>query len=251
MAPASPRDDLADLRVLVTGGASGIGAALVLELASRGARVASLDIAPHGAEIVRDLPGGYERHLFVRADVTDERAVATAVETAAERLGGLNGVCNAAGIPDDGSLCEQVSHETWRHVMAVDLDGPFLVTRSALPHLLSRGGSVVNIGSIASVGAAGGGVAYTAAKHGLLGLTRRLAKEYGRQGVRVNAICPGYVATPMNLPYREMLTDTIGATVAGRWAEPVEIARIAAFLLSDAATYMMGAAVMADGGSTL
>lgn len=242
--------DLVALRAVVTGGASGIGAALVHELASRGARIACIDIAPGGADVVAGLPGG--PHLFVQADVTDEPAVNAAVASAASHLGGVNAVCNAAGIPDDGRRCEEVSLESWRHVLAVDLDSSFLVTRAALPHLRTAGGgAIVNIGSIASVGAQGGGVAYTAAKHAVLGLTRRLAQEYGPEGIRVNAVCPGYVATPMNLAYREMLTDTVKSTAAGRWAEPAEIARIAAFLLSDAATYMVGSVVMADGGSTL
>ena len=246
-----PVSDLTHVRAIVTGGASGIGAAVVRELAARGARVACLDIGD-GADLVAALPGGTARHVFVPADVTSEPGVAEAVTLAATELGGINGVCNVAGIPDDGQPCEHVSVATWRRVLAVDLDGPFLVTKAALPHLRKEGGgSVVNIGSIASVGAQGGGVAYTAAKHAVLGLTRRLAKEYGPERIRVNAICPGYVATPMNVAYRDLLADTIEATPAGRWAEPVEIARIAAFLLSNAATYMMGSIVMADGGSTL
>ena len=237
---------------VVTGGASGMGAAIARELASRGARVAVLDVQDAAARaVVQKLPGGTDVHLAVMVDVASPDEVARAVETVTGRFGGIDLLCNAAGMPDDATPCHEMTLEQWHRVLAIDLTGPFLVTRAVLPSMLARGqGAIVNIASIAGLVASGGGVAYTAAKHGLLGLTKRLAAEYGPLGIHVNAVCPGYIRTPMNLPYREMLAETIAATPAGRWAEPEEVAALVVHLLSDESRDIMGAAVTIDGGTT-
>ena len=238
---------------LVTGGASGMGKAVAGELAARGALVAVLDVRPTELEQAkRELksPAGQE-HLAVPADVTNADAVRAAVASVVTHCGGVDLLCNSAGIPDDATPCHEMSLEQWQKVLAIDLTGPFLVSREVLPSMISRGGgAIVNIASIAGLVASAGGVAYTAAKHGLVGLTKRMATEYGPRGIQVNAVCPGYIATPMNVPYRDMLKEVIAATPAGRWAEPDEVAALVVHLMSGKSRYMMGAAIPIDGGAT-
>lgn len=230
-----------------------MGRCVAQQLAECGVKVAVLDLDGEGArDTIKQLPGDVDSHLAISVDVTDEESVNAAIARVTEELGAIDLLCNAAGIPDDGRPTHEVSLADWRRVMAVDLEGPFLVSKAVVPGMVGRGnGSIVNIASLAGVVASAGGSAYTAAKHGLLGLTKRMAAEYGPLGVRVNAVCPGYIATPMNLPYRDMLVDTIAATPAGRWAEPEEVARLVIFLLSEQSPYIMGASVMIDGGASL
>lgn len=229
-----------------------MGRAIAVELAARGARVAVLDIREDAArDVLEELDGGTGHHIAVTADVTSPAEVSQAIDTVIGALGGVDLLCNVAGVPDDATPCHEMSLAQWHQVLSIDLTGPFLVSRAVLPSMLARGGgAIVNVASIAGLVASGGGVAYTAAKHGLLGLTKRLAVEYGPRGIRANAICPGYITTPMNLQYREMLKDTVEATPAGRWAEPDEVARLVAFLLGDSG-YILGATVAIDGGATV
>lgn len=238
---------------IVTGGASGMGKAVAAELAARGARVAVLD---NDRGLLDHAQGGLDcsagqRHMALCADVTRPNEVRDAIAAVVADAGGVDLLCNSAGIPDDATPCHEMSLEQWQAVMAVDLTGPFLVSKEVLPSMISRGGgAIVNIASMAGLVASAGGVAYTAAKHGLVGLTKRMAAEYGPQGIQVNAVCPGYIATPMNLPYREMLKDVIAATPARRWAEPEEVARLVVHLMGRDARYVMGAAIPIDGGAT-
>lgn len=230
-----------------------MGRSVAESLAAAGVRVGVLDLnADAAASVVASLPGGASQNHAVIVDVTDEDAVNRAVAEVISTLGPVTLLCNAAGIPDDARPMHEVDLAQWRRILSVDLDGPFLVSRAVIPGMLSQGrGSIVNIASLAGVIATAGGASYTAAKHGLLGLTKRMAVDYGSQGIRVNAVCPGYIATPMNLPFREMLTDVIAATPAGRWAEPEEVAKLVVFLLGDDSPYITGASVMIDGGTSI
>ncbi|MGW7691331.1 SDR family NAD(P)-dependent oxidoreductase [Streptomyces asiaticus] len=239
---------------LVTGAASGIGRAVVRELAGRGVRVAGLDSDGEAlTAAMRSFPKGRVTSLV--ADVSDAGQVEQAVARTADAFGRLDVVCNVAGVVDDATPTHQVPLEQWHRVVAVDLTGPFLVTRSALPHLLaSGGGSIVNMASSAGLFAAGGGSSYTAAKHGLVGLTRRVALEYGDRGVRVNAVCPGYIATELNASYRtpepanEPVAGAVAATPAGRWGTPEEVATLVAFLAGDDSRFITGSVYTIDGG---
>jgi NAD(P)-dependent dehydrogenase (short-subunit alcohol dehydrogenase family) len=240
---------------MVTGAGSGMGRATALELAARGATIVALDIRREGAEQTVDaLMPSETPHQIAVVDVTSPDAVRAEVASVCDELGGIDLLCNAAGIADDGSRCHEVTDEQWHRVLAVDLYGPFHVCRAVLPSMVERGGgAIVNIASAAGLFAMGGGCAYTAAKHGLVGLTKRLAVEYGRQGVRVNAVCPGFIATEMNEALRDLpvVRQMVEGSPAGRWADPSEVAKLIVYLLSDDARYVMGAAVAIDGGWTV
>jgi 3-oxoacyl-[acyl-carrier protein] reductase len=190
-------------------------------------------------------------------DVTDREAIDAFAADAAAR-GPIDILCNNAGILDDYLPAHETSWELWSRILAVNLTGPFLMARAIVPTMLAQGkGAIVNTASIAAFVAGGGGAAYTTSKHGLLGLTRQLAFDYGRLGIRVNAICPGAIATGMTVELRtpelgnEHVNAAIEATPAGRWGEPEELAALALFLASDEASFMHGTPVLADGGWTL
>jgi len=243
-----------DKVVVVTGAGSGMGRAMVHEFASRGAKVAALDINHDGAvATVKDLdsPG---HALAVKVDVSSDESVAAAISDVLGWAGRVDILCNNAGIVDSFRPAHEVPLEEWHRTIAVDLTGPFLMARAVIPGMLERGeGIIINTASISSFSAGGGGSAYTAAKHGVLGLTRQLSFDYGRQGIRVNAICPGATATGLTMPEggSDFLPDTeaeLARIPAQRWCTPEEIAKLAIYLASDDASYVHGAAMVIDGG---
>lgn len=239
--------------VLVTGAGSGIGRALVAAFASEGARVLAIDKDEH-AETFAGQPA-VDEVVGVTADVSRESDVDRVVRRAVEQWGGVDVLCNNAGILDDYLRAEDTTTETWNRVISVNLTGPFLLSRAVIPHMVARGaGAIVNTASIAAFVAGGGGTAYTASKHGVLGLTRQLAFDYGHAGIRVNAVCPGAIASGMTAHLltpdgkNEHVDAAIAATPAGRWGRPEEVARVVTFLASDDAAFVHGAAYTIDGG---
>ncbi len=246
---------LIDRVALVTGAGSGVGRAMVGEFVAEGARVVAVDVREAAArQTVASLPEP-ARAIAVAADVADEGAVARAVAAALASFGTIDVLCNNAGILDNYAAALETSSELWHRILGVNLHGPFFLSREVLPHMLERGkGAIINTASIAAFAAGGGGAAYTASKHGLLGLTRQLAFEYGAKGVRVNAICPGAVESGMTAHLlspdgrNEHVDAAIASTPAGRWGKPVEIARLAVYLASDDADFIHGAAYVIDGG---
>lgn len=240
---------------IVTGAGSGMGAAIARGLASEGADVVGIDIDGDAVAAVAAASSGTIRAETL--DVSDPDAVAALVERVTAR-GRIDVLCNNAGVLDDYLPAHETSWERWRRILGVNLDGPFLLSRAVAPVMVAQGkGAIVNTCSIAAYVAGGGGAAYTTSKHALLGLTRQLAFDYGPHGVRVNAVCPGAVATGMTTELRTPeqanahVDAAISATPAGRWGEPEEIASVVLFLASDEASFVHGTPVLADGGWTL
>jgi NAD(P)-dependent dehydrogenase (short-subunit alcohol dehydrogenase family) len=237
---------LDDKVCVVTGAAGGIGAATVELFTAEGATV-----------VGSDLRDGAPGHLSVPADVTDDEQVRALYARAREEYGRIDVLFNNAGAspPEDGSVLE-TSLETWQWVQDVNLKSVFLCCRHGIPHLLETGGgSVVNTASfVASMGAATSQIAYSAAKGGVLAMSRELGVQFARDGVRVNALCPGPVNTPL---LQELYADDpeerqrrMVHLPMGRFAEAHEIAKGALFLASDDSSYLTGSNFLVDGGLT-
>ncbi|SDY66085.1 SDR family NAD(P)-dependent oxidoreductase [Herbiconiux ginsengi] len=235
--------------VVVTGAASGIGRATASRVAREGGRVIAVDISEERlAELVASLPD--QLVVPVAADITSQRGVDTIIEAADGRIDAL---ANVAGINDDFSPAHETSDAVWDRVIAVNLTGAFKLTRAALPVMLEAGrGSIVNVASEAALRGNSSGTAYTVSKHGVIGLTKSAAFMYGPQGIRVNAVAPGGVATGIPMP------PTISAAGLGRLkpfqdmiptiATADQLAASITFLLSDDAVNINGAVLASDGG---
>lgn len=239
-----------DKVVAVTGGASGIGRAIADRFAEEGARIALVDVSASGIESALDSLGARAAvAMGVAADVTESPALDDAFRRIAAQLGGVDVLVNSAGVVARGTL-DQTSADQWRRVLDVDLSAIFFATKAAVPHMLDRrGGSVINIASVAGMLAVVN-AAYVAAKGGVIALTRQLAAELAAKGIRVNAISPGYVKTPLNQDIRAEGGDRywVGRIPLRRYAEAKEIASACAFLASDDASYVTGANLVVDGG---
>ncbi len=238
---------------VITGAASGIGRETARRFAEEGARVCVADLADEpGKETASEVDG-----LYVHADVTDPDDVQAMYREAAERFGGLDVLFNNAGIspPDDDSILE-TELEAWERVQNVNLKSVYLCCKYGIPHLLERGGgSVINTASfVAVMGAAASQISYTASKGGVLAMSRELGVQFARQGVRVNAICPGPVNTPLLQELfakdPEKAARRLVHLPMGRFAEAVEIANGALFLASDESSFMTGSELVIDGGYT-
>jgi NAD(P)-dependent dehydrogenase (short-subunit alcohol dehydrogenase family) len=236
----------------VTGAGSGIGRACVEELVTRGLRVAAVDVDADAAAATADRFGA----LAVTADVADAAAVDHAVTHVSDALGPIDVAANVAGISGsaEATVCHQTTTTEWARVLAVNLSGPFLVSRAVLPTMTNRGGGlIVNIASAAGLVAFPGRCAYTASKGGVVALTRSLAADYARQGVRAVAVCPGMVDTPMTrwrLEDPELGPQTVSRIPAGRVAAASEVAEVVGLLATGAMRYMNGSALVLDGGWT-
>lgn len=242
---------------VVTGAGSGIGLASARRFAAEGATVAVWDRVPDRVEeAVRSIEDGGGTAVGTEVDVADADSVRRAARETLERIGPVTVLMNNAGVLDGYAPLLDTDEGLWDRVVGVNLKGPYLVTRALLPAMVeSGGGAVVNVASIAGVVAGGGGAAYTAAKHGVIGLTRQLSFDYGRQGVRANAILPGAVETGMTRELFEAGDAAVMAAVrgvpAGRHAQPEEIATVAVFLAGPEASFVHGACYVVDGGWTV
>ncbi len=287
--------------LLVTGAAGGIGRAVARRALADGARLALLDRAEGVATLRSEAaaaraPGGERPRslapdapelraesdkapesdsLLLAADVTDEQAVETAVRAIVARFGRVDGVCHAAGVEGDAKLAHELGGAAWRRVIEINLTGAFLVHAAVVRAMLAQPpstngtrGAIVHLSSVLGRVGAPGAAAYAASKHGLLGLVRSSALELARKGIRVNAVCPGFVATPMlerlgvmetvdangigALPGAEHVAAVDPAVVArhpmGRIGRPDEVARLALWLLGEDASFLTGEAVAIDGG---
>ena len=240
--------------VVVTGAGSGIGRAIARQVHAEGAQVVAVDVVPAGiGKLAEEL--GPDRVLPVELDISDGERVDATIDDVIAKHGGVDVLFNNAGVSDQFTPAAATSDDLWESVLGVNLIGPFRLARRVLPSMISRGGgAIVNTGSVASVVGGAGGAAYTVSKHGILGLTRSLAIDYGSKGVRVNAVLPGAIRTGLTSSEDAVVEgadDAIAATPAGRWAEPEEVARIAVFLASDDASFVHGSAYTVDGGWSL
>jgi NAD(P)-dependent dehydrogenase (short-subunit alcohol dehydrogenase family) len=242
---------------LVTGAGSGIGRACALLMARKGAKVVVADVdVTGGQETVKLIEDAGGKALFVKADVSDPAQVEAVVKAGVDAFGGLHLAVNNAGIGGEANLVGDYSPEGWRKVIGINLDGVFYSMRYEVPAMLaSGGGSIVNISSILGLVGFGTASAYTSAKHGVVGLTQVAAIEYAQQGIRVNAISPGFIDTPLMAKAGINKGDDTYNFIASkhamnRFGLPEEIAEAVVWLLSDKASFVTGIALPVDGGYT-
>jgi NAD(P)-dependent dehydrogenase (short-subunit alcohol dehydrogenase family) len=242
----------------VTGAASGIGRAAALAFASEGASVVGADLSEQGnQETARMIEAQGGRALAVRCDVTRAEDVKAALARTVAAFGRLDFAFNNAGIePKNPAPTAEYEEEEWNRIIDINLRGVFLCMKHEIPLILEQGGgAIVNTSSGAGVIGIKGSPAYTASKHGVIGLTRAAALDYAAQNIRVNAICPGYIATPMMDRFTggtpEGRAKVIAEEPIGRMGTPEEIAGAVIWLCSDTAGFVVGHALVIDGGQTV
>jgi NAD(P)-dependent dehydrogenase (short-subunit alcohol dehydrogenase family) len=254
---------LADKVALVTGAGNGIGRAIARRVAELGARIVVCDVLPDDADrTVGEITDSGGTATFVRADVSDARQAERLVASTIGAYGRLDILFNNAGIGGTSARVHELDVEDFDAVINVNLRGTFLCSKYALPHFIAQhDGRIVNTASTYGLIAAPKAVAYCASKAAIINLTRQMAVDYGPDGVRVNAICPGYIDTHLGRRGTRLGPEEFAAATAirekaaamqplGRQAQPEEVAAVAAFLATDAASFMTGSIVPVDGGCT-
>ena len=243
---------------LVTGAASGIGRATALVFADEGAKLLLADVdGAGGGETVRLAGERGAEAFFITCDVSDSALVEALVEGCVERFGRLDCAFNNAGIGGESARLADYDEEAWNRVLAVNLTGVFLCMKSELRQMVTQGGgAIVNAASLVGVMGYPNLGAYNAAKHGVVGLTRTAALEYASHGIRVNAVCPGWIETPLvmdsgpqpaSIP--EVYEALAGLMPLGRLGKPEEVAAAVAWLCSDASSFVTGHPLLVDGGA--
>jgi NAD(P)-dependent dehydrogenase (short-subunit alcohol dehydrogenase family) len=241
---------------LVTGGGSGIGRASALTFAREGAKVVVADVAVEGGEeTVRLIQQHGGEAVFVKADVARAAEVEALVARAVQTYGRLDCAHNNAGIEGAAATTVDYAEDAWERVIAINLKGVWLCMKYEIPPILKQGGgAIVNTASTAGLVGYRGGSAYVASKHGVVGLTKTAALEYAKAGVRVNAVCPGAIDTPMMgrlTGHRPQRAERMAAAEpVGRMGRPEEIAEAVVWLCSEAASFVTGHAMAVDGGIT-
>jgi NAD(P)-dependent dehydrogenase (short-subunit alcohol dehydrogenase family) len=241
---------------VVTGGGSGIGRSSAKLFAAEGAKTLVVDMDEKGgAETVSQIKAQGGSAYFVKADVTSEKSCTDMIQTAVKKFGGVDVLLNAVGMPGHVRI-ENLPLEDWKKIIDVNLTSVFLTSKYAVPEMRKRGGgSIINISSSAGLVGSGGGAPYSAAKGGVVLLTKSLALVLAKDKIRVNAICPGGVDTPMNIRFfaaaenpEEARAKYLSSIPLGRLAKPEEIAAAALYLASEDAAFTTGIAMPVDGG---
>lgn len=239
---------------LVTGGASGLGRVTAVALAREGAKVVVADVAvSEGEATAQMIAGAGGQASFVKADVTNSSEVEAMVQAAVKAFGRLDFALNNAGIDGVRARTADYPEDAWHQVINLNLTGVFLCLKYELPVMVEQGsGVIVNMSSVAGVTGFPGHAAYTASKHGVIGLTKTAALDYAKAGIRVNAICPAYARTPMldrMLAQKpDLEAKLISRVPLGRLGTAEEIAQAAIYLFSDAAAFITGHSLVMDGG---
>jgi NAD(P)-dependent dehydrogenase (short-subunit alcohol dehydrogenase family) len=249
---------LADKVAVITGAGSGIGRATAMLFAQEGAKVVVVDYAPEGGqETVEMIRRNGGEAIFVETDVSKAAAVEEMVQTAVDTYGKIDILFNNAAVTIPASVVD-ATEAVWDKTMDIDLKGVFLPSKYAIPHMIKGdGGSVINTASMCGLVASPNQAPYSAAKGGVIALTRQMAIDYATHNIRVNSICPSEVRTPMFLGFinrapdpEKKMQELIARIPLGRVAEPEEIARVALFLASDESSYVTGVTLPVDGGLT-
>jgi NAD(P)-dependent dehydrogenase (short-subunit alcohol dehydrogenase family) len=238
---------------LVTGGASGIGEACALTFARRGAKVAVVDVNDDlGEKTAAAVKNAGSDAIYLHTDVSDPAAVEKMVVDTVKAFGRLDIAVNNAGIGGEQNPTGAYSLEGWRKVIDINLNGVFYCMRYEIPEMLKHGaGAIVNMASILGTVGFANSSAYVTAKHGMLGLTKTAALEYGKQGIRINSVGPGFIKTPLLDALDEPTQAYLGGLHAlGRMGEAQEVADLVAYLCSDQATFLTGGYYLVDGGYT-